>query len=55
MALKLLETKFIKDAWFGNTHYQTRLRLRRYYYVDLATVGTFTVLATALVMQKVRL
>ena len=24
-ALKLLETKFIKDAWFANTHYQTRL------------------------------
>jgi hypothetical protein len=23
MALKLLETKFIKDAWFANAHYQT--------------------------------
>jgi hypothetical protein len=24
MVLKLLETEFIKDAWFGNRHYQTR-------------------------------
>jgi hypothetical protein len=33
MALKLLETKFIKDAWFANFHYQTRLCLS---YADLA-------------------
>jgi len=33
MALKLLETEFIKDAWFGNPHYQTWLCLS---YADLA-------------------
>jgi hypothetical protein len=31
MALKLLETKFIKDAWFGNYYYQTWLCLRKYH------------------------
>ncbi len=36
MVLKLLETEFIKDAWFGNRHYQTRLCLRRYYYPNEA-------------------
>ncbi len=33
MALKLLETKFINDAWFANFHYQTRLCFS---YADLA-------------------
>jgi hypothetical protein len=36
MALKLLETEFIKDARSANPHYQTRLRLRVCFYSNLA-------------------
>jgi hypothetical protein len=39
MALKLLATEFIKDAWFANSHYQTRLYLMIWTYTDCKILG----------------
>jgi hypothetical protein len=38
MALKLLETEFIKDAWSAKHHYQTWLCLRIWRYAESVIV-----------------